>query len=70
MADLLGPPGDHPRERRSGRQSPAGLGRLSIGSTTLGQAMVAVASGSEMTMPRLYGAISHLTADEAARVGR
>jgi AcrR family transcriptional regulator len=40
-----------------------------IGTTTLGQAMVAVASGSEMTAPRLYGAISHLTADEAARVG-
>jgi AcrR family transcriptional regulator len=40
-----------------------------IGTTTLGQAMVAAASGSEMTAPRLYGAISHLTADEAARVG-
>jgi AcrR family transcriptional regulator len=40
-----------------------------IGSTTLGQAMVAAASGSEMTMPRLYGAISNLTADEAAQVG-
>jgi AcrR family transcriptional regulator len=40
-----------------------------IGTTTLGQAMVAAASGSEMTAPRLYGAISHLTVDEAARVG-
>jgi AcrR family transcriptional regulator len=40
-----------------------------IGTTTLGQAMVAAASGSEMTAPRLYGAIGHLTADEAARVG-
>jgi TetR/AcrR family transcriptional regulator, tetracycline repressor protein len=40
-----------------------------IGSTTLGQAMVAAASGSEMTIQRLYGAIGHLTADEAARVG-
>jgi TetR/AcrR family tetracycline transcriptional repressor len=40
-----------------------------IGTTTLGQAMVAAATGSDMTMPRLYGAIGNLTADEAARVG-
>jgi AcrR family transcriptional regulator len=40
-----------------------------IGRTTLGQAMVAVASGSEMTMSRLHGAMGHLTADEAERVG-
>jgi AcrR family transcriptional regulator len=39
-----------------------------IGTTTLGQAMVAAATGSEMTMPRLYGAVGHLTSDEA-RVG-
>jgi AcrR family transcriptional regulator len=40
-----------------------------IASTTLGQAMVAAASGPEVTIQQLYGAISHLTADEAARVG-
>jgi TetR/AcrR family transcriptional regulator, tetracycline repressor protein len=40
-----------------------------IGRTTLGQAMVAAASGSEMTMSRLQAAIGHLTSDEAARVG-
>lgn len=41
-----------------------------IGTITLGQAMVAAASGEEMSPPRLYAEIGHLTADEAQRVSR
>ena len=41
-----------------------------IGTITLGQAMVAAASGEEMSPPRLYAEIGHLTAGEAERVSR
>ena len=40
-----------------------------VGTVTLGQAMVAAASAEYLSLPRLYGALGHLTADEAARVG-
>ncbi|MHB8463650.1 MAG: TetR family transcriptional regulator [Acidimicrobiales bacterium] len=43
---------------------------LWVASTTLGQVVLATAASEEMTLPRLYGAIGHLTADEASRVAR
>lgn len=39
-----------------------------IGTTTLGQAMVAAASGRRLSAHRLDGAIGHLTPEEAGRV--
>jgi len=41
-----------------------------VGTTTLGQGMVAAAIGHDLTLPDLYAAVGHLTADEAARVAR
>jgi TetR/AcrR family transcriptional regulator, tetracycline repressor protein len=43
---------------------------LWIGTTTLGQAMVAAASTEDLSLPRLYSAIGHLTPEEAQRVAR
>ena len=39
-----------------------------IGTVTLGQVMVTAASGEELSLPRLYGAVGHLTPEEAERV--
>lgn len=41
-----------------------------VGTATLGQAMVAAAMGEEMTTPRLYTALGHLTTAEAGQVAR
>jgi TetR/AcrR family tetracycline transcriptional repressor len=41
---------------------------LWIGTTTLGQAMVAAASEEELSSPRLFSAIGHLTPEEVRRV--
>jgi AcrR family transcriptional regulator len=40
-----------------------------VGTVTLGQAMVAAASGQDMSLPRLHTAVGLLTSDEAERVG-
>lgn len=42
-----------------------------VGTVTLGQAMVAAASGAgeDMSLPRLYATVGLLTSDEAKRVG-
>jgi TetR/AcrR family tetracycline transcriptional repressor len=43
---------------------------LGVASTTLGQAVLASAAREEMSLPRLYSAIGHLTAEEASRAAR
>jgi AcrR family transcriptional regulator len=40
-----------------------------VGTVTLGQAMVAAASGEDMSLPRLHATVGLLTPEEAERVG-